>query len=75
MDRGLWAYTRHPNYFGEISLLTGVAIITIPLLSGWRWVGSSLGRGLWTISDLEPVRSMIFSASSRAIACCATAAS
>jgi steroid 5-alpha reductase family enzyme len=35
---GLWSWSRHPNYFGEITLWTGVAIIAIPVLSGWRWV-------------------------------------
>jgi steroid 5-alpha reductase family enzyme len=35
---GLWAWSRHPNYFGEIVLWTGVAITALPILSGWRWV-------------------------------------
>lgn len=35
---GLWAWSRHPNYFGEISLWTGVFIICIPVLQGWQWV-------------------------------------
>lgn len=35
---GLWGWTRHPNYFGEITLWTGIAIIALPVLSGWRWV-------------------------------------
>ncbi len=35
---GLWAWSRHPNYFGEIMLWTGMAIMAIPILSGWRWV-------------------------------------
>lgn len=35
---GLWAWSRHPNYFGEITLWTGIAIMAIPILSGWRWV-------------------------------------
>jgi steroid 5-alpha reductase family enzyme len=35
---GLWAWSRHPNYFGEIVLWIGVAIITLPVLQGWQWV-------------------------------------
>lgn len=35
---GLWAWSRHPNYFGEIALWTGMAIMAIPILSSWRWV-------------------------------------
>lgn len=35
---GLWAWSRHPNYFGEITLWTGMAIMAIPILSGWQWV-------------------------------------
>ncbi len=38
IDTGLWAWSRHPNYFGEITLWTGVAIMAVPVLSGWRWV-------------------------------------
>lgn len=35
---GLWARSRHPNYFGEIMLWIGVAIIAVPILRGWQWV-------------------------------------
>lgn len=35
---GLWAKSRHPNYFGEITLWIGVAIIAVPVLQGWQWV-------------------------------------
>jgi steroid 5-alpha reductase family enzyme len=35
---GLWAWSRHPNYFGEIVLWIGVAIIALPVLQGWQWV-------------------------------------
>ena len=34
---GLWAWSRHPNYFGEITLWTGIAIMAVPVLSGLRW--------------------------------------
>lgn len=38
INTGLWSWSRHPNYFGEILLWIGVAIIAIPALSGWQWL-------------------------------------
>ncbi len=38
INTGLWARSRHPNYFGEIVLWVGVAIIALPVLQGWQWV-------------------------------------
>ncbi len=38
INTGLWAWSRHPNYFGEIVLWIGVAIIAIPVLQDWQWV-------------------------------------
>lgn len=35
---GLWSWSRHPNYFGEITLWTGMLVMGIPVLSGWRWI-------------------------------------
>ncbi|MFW2404767.1 MAG: DUF1295 domain-containing protein [Gammaproteobacteria bacterium] len=37
INTGLWAWSRHPNYFGEIALWLGVAVIAIPNLNGWQW--------------------------------------
>jgi steroid 5-alpha reductase family enzyme len=33
---GLWAWSRHPNYFGEITLWLGLALLALPVLSGWQ---------------------------------------
>ena len=37
INTGLWSRSRHPNYFGEITLWVGVAIIALPVLQGWQW--------------------------------------
>lgn len=38
IDAGLWAWSRHPNYFGEIVLWCGVALIAASTLQGWAWI-------------------------------------
>lgn len=38
IQTGLWSWSRHPNYFGEILLWTGVAVIALPVLRNWQWV-------------------------------------
>ena len=35
MDRGLWAYTRHPNYFGEFLVWWGIFLITLSTPNSW----------------------------------------
>lgn len=35
---GLWAWSRHPNYFGEVLLWVGVAILALPALQGWQYI-------------------------------------
>ena len=35
---GLWSWSQHPNYFGEITLWLGLALFTYPVLTGWQLV-------------------------------------
>ena len=35
---GLWAYSRHPNYLGEIILWIGICIISIPSLQNAQFI-------------------------------------
>ncbi len=37
IQTGLWSWSRHPNYFGEILLWVGIALIAFPVLSGMQY--------------------------------------
>ncbi|MCB9279052.1 MAG: DUF1295 domain-containing protein [Lewinellaceae bacterium] len=39
---GLWRYSRHPNYFGEILMWWGLFLIVLPLPYGWMAAVSPL---------------------------------
>ncbi len=45
MDRGLWAWTRHPNYFGDACVWWGLWLITI---AGWWSLATVLSPALMT---------------------------
>jgi steroid 5-alpha reductase family enzyme len=42
MDQGLWAYTRHPNYFGEMVAWWGLFIIALATPGGFWFIFSPL---------------------------------
>ena len=51
---GLWAWSRHPNYFGEILLWAGIAVIAVPALQGnliYLWVSL-----IWVVVLLTAIR-------------------
>lgn len=61
LTRGLWSYSRHPNYFGEITLWTGIAVTAASILaskagqSALGWSASPAARlGAVAIAGASP---------------------
>jgi steroid 5-alpha reductase family enzyme len=48
-DRGLWRYTRHPNYFGDACVWWGLFLLTAWTWRGWAFVLSPLLM-TWTLA-------------------------
>lgn len=46
MDRGLWRYTRHPNYFGDFLVWWGLFVIALAGQGPWWMVASPLMMSL-----------------------------
>lgn len=42
MQRGLWKYSRHPNYFGEILMWWGIYGIVLPVPDSWWTIVSPI---------------------------------
>ena len=53
ISSGLWKYSRHPNYFGEILCWIGVFLYGMPFLAGWEWL--AILSPLWIIFLLVKV--------------------
>ena len=53
IQEGLWAWSRHPNYFGEIIIWIGVALIALPVLKGWALL--TLISPVWVIIQLTVI--------------------
>jgi steroid 5-alpha reductase family enzyme len=48
-DRGLWRYTRHPNYFGDACAWWGLFLLSASSWSGWVFVLSPVLM-TWTLA-------------------------
>jgi len=57
MDRGLWRYTRHPNYFGDATLWWGFGLIGLGagLAAVWGLIGSAVDTLILTRVSGKPV--------------------
>jgi len=42
LNRGLWRFSRHPNYFGECCLWWGVYLLALSAGAWWAWPGPAL---------------------------------
>lgn len=56
MRSGLWRYSRHPNYFGEIITWCGAAIVAVSVGSWWGIIGVATITWLITkVSGIPPL--------------------
>jgi len=57
MDRGLWRYTRHPNYFGDATMWWGLGLIALGAggAAAWGLVGSAMDTLILTRVSGKPV--------------------
>lgn len=57
MDRGLWRYTRHPNYFGDATLWWALGIIALGagISAAWGLAGSACDTLILTRVSGKPI--------------------
>lgn len=57
LDRGLWRYSRHPNYLGELMLWWGLFLFALAAGEGgwWIWLGPLAMTGLFLLVSIPMV--------------------
>ena len=61
MDRGLWRYTRHPNYFGDACVWWGIALVAAETGTGaWGIIGAVVMTVLLLIRNKMSTRTKMF---------------
>lgn len=56
MQGGLWKYSRHPNYFGEITCWWGASIVALGLGAWWGFIGAlTITYLIVKVSGLPPL--------------------
>jgi len=55
MDQGLWKYTQHPNYFGEVTQWWGIFIIALAVPFGFISIVGPIFI-TYTISKVSSIR-------------------
>lgn len=48
IEEGLWRWSRHPNYFGEILTWVGMAMIATSAMGSWTTVAMCWISPLWS---------------------------
>jgi steroid 5-alpha reductase family enzyme len=49
MNKGLWAWTRHPNYFGDATLWWGIGLISAATFTKWWWLVALIGPAVMNV--------------------------
>jgi steroid 5-alpha reductase family enzyme len=61
MTSGLWSLSRHPNYFGEVTLWWGVWLMVLDLPYGWATIIGPIGVSylLWNVSGVSMLEDLM----------------
>lgn len=61
MTTGLWSWTRHPNYFGEITMWWGIWLMVADLPGGWWTVLGPFGVTylIWNVSGISMLEDLM----------------